>query len=42
MAMPKAAGGKGDGPNPEQLFAMGYSCEFSIQVYVLLNTHDVQ
>lgn len=27
MAMPKAAGGRGDGPNPEQLFAMGYSCE---------------
>ena len=26
MAMPKAAGGKGDGQNPEQLFAMGYAC----------------
>ncbi|OCH92454.1 OsmC-like protein [Obba rivulosa] len=25
LAMPKAAGGKGDGQNPEQLFAMGYS-----------------
>ncbi|KAH9858464.1 OsmC-like protein [Lenzites betulinus] len=28
MAMPKAAGGKGDGQNPEQLFAMGYSACF--------------
>ncbi|EMD33577.1 hypothetical protein CERSUDRAFT_98143 [Gelatoporia subvermispora B] len=25
LAMPKVAGGKGDGQNPEQLFAMGYS-----------------
>ncbi|KAI0339867.1 OsmC-like protein [Trametopsis cervina] len=28
MAMPKSAGGKGDGQNPEQLFAMGYSTCF--------------
>ncbi|KAI0755893.1 OsmC/Ohr family [Irpex lacteus] len=28
MAMPKAAGGKGDGQNPEQLFALGYSACF--------------
>lgn len=27
--MPKVTGGKGDGQNPEQLFAMGYSCERS-------------
>lgn len=27
MSFPKAAGGKGGGQNPEQLFAMGYSCE---------------
>lgn len=26
LASPKALGGKGDGQNPEQLFAMGYSC----------------
>ena len=26
LSMPKSAGGKGDGQNPEQLFAMGYSC----------------
>ena len=29
MSMPKNTGGKGDGQNPEQLFAMGYSCELS-------------
>ena len=29
MSMPRAAGGKGDGQNPEQLFAMGYACESS-------------
>ncbi|GJE94403.1 OsmC-domain-containing protein [Phanerochaete sordida] len=28
LAMPKVAGGKGDGQNPEQLFAMGYSACF--------------
>ncbi|CAL1706720.1 unnamed protein product [Somion occarium] len=28
MSMPKVAGGKGDGPNPEQLLAMGYSSCF--------------
>ncbi|CDO68967.1 hypothetical protein BN946_scf184782.g15 [Trametes cinnabarina] len=28
MSMPKAAGGKGDGQNPEQLFAMGYASCF--------------
>ncbi|KAK7692513.1 hypothetical protein QCA50_004140 [Cerrena zonata] len=28
MSLPRAAGGKGDGPNPEQLFAMGYSSCF--------------
>lgn len=27
MDQPKVAGGKGEGHNPEQLFAMGYSCE---------------
>ncbi len=30
MAMPKAAGGKGDGQNPEQLFALGYSGTFCV------------
>lgn len=25
LAMPRSLGGKGDGQNPEQLFAMGYS-----------------
>ncbi|EKM54619.1 uncharacterized protein PHACADRAFT_258596 [Phanerochaete carnosa HHB-10118-sp] len=28
ISMPKNAGGKGDGQNPEQLFAMGYSSCF--------------
>ncbi|RDX42713.1 OsmC-domain-containing protein [Lentinus brumalis] len=28
MSMPKTTGGKGDGQNPEQLFAMGYSSCF--------------
>ncbi|KAA1473952.1 OsmC-domain-containing protein, partial [Dentipellis sp. KUC8613] len=28
MSVPKAMGGKGDGPNPEQLFAMGYASCF--------------
>jgi len=28
MAMPKTTGGKGDGQNPEQLFAMGYASCF--------------
>ncbi|KAI0683007.1 OsmC/Ohr family [Cytidiella melzeri] len=28
MDMPKSAGGKGEGQNPEQLFAMGYSTCF--------------
>ncbi|KAI0744102.1 OsmC-like protein [Daedaleopsis nitida] len=28
MAMPKNTGGKGDGQNPEQLFAMGYASCF--------------
>jgi len=27
LATPKSIGGKGDGQNPEQLFAMGYACE---------------
>ena len=27
LAMPRSLGGKGDGQNPEQLFAMGYSCK---------------
>ena len=25
--MPKSLGGKGDGQNPEMLFAMGYACK---------------
>ena len=29
MSIPRTAGGKGDGQNPEQLFAMGYACESS-------------
>lgn len=29
MSMPKVTGGKGDGQNPEQLFAMGYACTSS-------------
>lgn len=28
MDQPKVAGGRGEGHTPEQLFAMGYSCEF--------------
>ena len=26
LSTPKSLGGKGDGQNPEQLFAMGYAC----------------
>lgn len=40
LALPKSLGGKGDGQNPEQLFAMGYagkglaSCSFLVLVYL--------
>lgn len=27
ISIPRTSGGKGDGQNPEQLFAMGYACE---------------
>lgn len=35
MSMPKVTGGKGDGQNPEQLFAMGYACTSS-HYYILI------
>ena len=31
MDMPKAAGGKGEGTNPEQLFGMGYASKFPMR-----------
>lgn len=39
LATPKRVGGKGDGQNPEQLFAMGYACEF---FYLILSQGDTR
>ena len=36
--MPKSLGGKGDGQNPEMLFAMGYACKHHDQI---ISTLDV-
>jgi organic hydroperoxide reductase OsmC/OhrA len=30
--MPKVMGGKGEGTNPEQLFAMGYACAYFVNM----------
>jgi Ohr subfamily peroxiredoxin len=41
MALPKEIGGAGDGHNPEQLFALGYSACFGQAILVLAKKHDV-
>jgi Ohr subfamily peroxiredoxin len=41
MALPKDLGGAGDGHNPEQLFALGYSACFGQAILVLAKKHDV-
>ena len=41
MAAPKEIGGAGDGHNPEQLFALGYSSCFGQALLVLGKKHGV-
>jgi osmotically inducible protein OsmC len=41
MALPKEIGGAGDGQNPEQLFALGYSACFGQAILVLAKKHGV-
>jgi len=41
MALPKELGGAGDGHNPEQMFAIGYSACFGQAILVLAKKHDV-
>ena len=41
MALPKEIGGAGDGHNPEQLFALGYSSCFGQALLVLGKKHGV-
>ena len=41
MALPKELSGAGDGHNPEQLFALGYSACFGQAILVLAKKHDV-
>ena len=41
MAAPKEIGGAGDGHNPEQLFALGYSACFGQAILVLAKKHDL-
>jgi lipoyl-dependent peroxiredoxin len=41
MALPKDLGGAGDGHNPEQLFAIGYSACFGQAILVVAKKHDV-
>jgi lipoyl-dependent peroxiredoxin len=41
MALPKELGGAGDGHNPEQLFALGYSSCFGQAIVVLGKKHGV-
>ena len=41
MALPKELGGAGDGHNPEQLFALGYSACFGQAILVLAKKHEV-
>src|ERR1700759_1880399 len=40
-ALPKDLGGAGDGHNPEQLFAIGYSACFGQAILVLAKKHGV-
>lgn len=41
MALPKEMGGSGDGHNPEQLFALGYSSCFGQAVLALARNHGL-
>jgi lipoyl-dependent peroxiredoxin len=41
MALPKELGGAGDGHNPEQLFAIGYSSCFGQAILVLAKKHGL-
>lgn len=41
MALPKELGGAGDGHNPEQLFAIGYSACFNQAVIALARKHGI-
>src|SRR5215475_16033712 len=41
MALPKELGGAGDGHNPEQLFALGYSSCFGQAILVVAKKHGV-
>ena len=41
MALPKEVGGAGDGHNPEQLFALGYSACFGQAILVLAKKHGL-
>lgn len=42
LAIPKSMGGSGDGPNPEQLFAAGYSACFlsALKFAATMGLHD--
>lgn len=41
MALPKDLGGAGDGHNPEQLFAIGYSACFGQAILLLAKKHGL-
>lgn len=41
MALPKAVGGNGQGMNPEQLFALGYSSCFGSAILGIARKHGV-
>jgi len=41
MALPKEMGGSGEGHNPEQLFALGYSSCFGQAILALAKKHEV-
>jgi Ohr subfamily peroxiredoxin len=41
MAIPKEMGGSGEGHNPEQLFALGYSACFGSAILALAKKHNV-
>ena len=41
MALPKEMGGSGEGHNPEQLFALGWSACFGQAVLALANKHGL-
>src|SRR6478752_8006629 len=41
MALPKDLGGAGDGHNPEQLFALGWSSCFGQAILVLAKKHGL-